>query len=146
MDQDTGDDVAKPEPRHGHDTELERGTCLRLLATKTIGRVIYTRDALPAVQPVRYLLDGETIVFASSEATHILGARHGTILAFEVDELDPDTGAGWVVTAVGSASTLCSAEAGSYCPTALRPLAGDGDTVDVVAMTSDILTGHRVTG
>ena len=36
--------------------ELSRAECLRLLATATIGRISYTRQALPAMEPVNFAL------------------------------------------------------------------------------------------
>jgi uncharacterized protein len=146
------DDAASLELSHRYDVELERRACLQLLSTGTIGRLVYTKDALPAVQPVRYIVDGETIVFGSSEATRIVGTHvgtartAGTVVAFEVDELDPDTGAGWMVTVVGGASILSTTDASRYCPEALRPITADSADGQMVAMSASIVTGHRVTG
>jgi hypothetical protein len=42
--------------------ELSRADCLRLLATATIGRISYTRQALPAVEPVNFALHDGAIV------------------------------------------------------------------------------------
>lgn len=124
---------------------LERDECMRLLATQTIGRLIYTRDALPAVQPVRYLLDDECIVFGTGR-TSVVRSRDGTVVAFEVDDLNADTGSGWVVTVVGAATTLTTAEAAGYCPHALRPLNAENGDGHFVAMTPGIVTGRRITG
>jgi uncharacterized protein len=153
-DRDQRDHAANLERSRRHDVELERDACLQLLSTRTIGRLVYTKDALPAVQPVRYVIDDETIVFGSSEATPIFGAHAGTagaigtagtVVAFEVDELDPDTGAGWVVTVVGGASILSATEASQYCPEAVRPITVDRADGQVVAMSAGIITGRRVT-
>lgn len=127
--------------------ELTRSESFELLSAKTIGRLIYTTDALPAVQPVRYVVDDETIVFRTSEAKSIVGTGDDAVVAFEVDELDADTGIGWVVTVVGSASILDRAEAERYCPRALRPLSSDEVAGGhVVAVIAGIVTGRRVTG
>lgn len=125
--------------------EIERRECMRLLTTSRIGRLIYTRDALPAVQPVRYLVDDQTIVFCTGQ-TRTVRSRDGTVVAFEVDDLDPDTGAGWVVTMIGQTSILSAAEASRYCPETLRPLDPDDAERHVVALTAGIVTGRRVTG
>lgn len=125
---------------------LERDECMRLLTTKKVGRLIYTRDALPAVQPVRYLIDGECIVFGIGQSS-LVRSRDGTVIAFEVDDLNAETGAGWVVTVVGQATALTAAEAeaGGYCPHALRPFNSDG-AKHFVAVTPGIVTGRRFTG
>jgi hypothetical protein len=43
--------------------ELGRGEAMRLLASVGYGRVVFTRDALPAIRPVNHLVDpGRVIV------------------------------------------------------------------------------------
>lgn len=136
------------------DHELTREDCLTLVASTSLGRLIYTEGALPAVQPVRYLLDGETIVFRTADATRILGHHdgpgEGTVVAFEVDDLDAESGAGWVVTVVGTASTLHPDHAHRYCPQTLRPLTApalaDAGHCDVIAVAAGIIRGRRLIG
>ncbi len=36
--------------------------CLRLLASAQIGRIVYSDQALPAVQPVDFVVDDEAVV------------------------------------------------------------------------------------
>ena len=44
--------------------------CLRLLASAPMGRIAYTRNALPAVEPVRFALDsGHNLVNAARTAS-----------------------------------------------------------------------------
>ena len=38
-------------------TQLPRDECLKLMASVPVGRVIYTRRALPAVELVNFVLD-----------------------------------------------------------------------------------------
>ncbi|MEU8385537.1 pyridoxamine 5'-phosphate oxidase family protein, partial [Streptosporangium sp. NPDC048865] len=44
---------------------LSRQECLTLLASTSIGRIVFTDRALPAVQPVGFVLDGEDIVIGT---------------------------------------------------------------------------------
>ena len=83
--------------------ELDRGACLRLLATSAIGRVIFTDGALPAAQPVTYLLAGEEIIFRTANGSKLAAATRNTIVAFEVDEIDSVNRSGWSVLGVGHA-------------------------------------------
>ena len=83
--------------------ELDRNECLRLLAGKTVGRVVFTDSALPAAQPVTYLLDGEEVVFRTGGGGKLAAAGRGAVVGFEVDEIDTDTRTGWSVLGVGEA-------------------------------------------
>ncbi|MEJ2855550.1 MULTISPECIES: pyridoxamine 5'-phosphate oxidase family protein [unclassified Saccharothrix] len=79
---------------------LPREECLRLLSTASIGRLVYTDRALPVVHPVVYVLDGESVVLRVPEGSATLAARD-TIVAFEIDDVEPDLSKGWTVMAVG---------------------------------------------
>lgn len=42
--------------------QLGRDEALRLLATVSLGRIVFTQYALPAVRPVNHLVEGESII------------------------------------------------------------------------------------
>lgn len=92
---------------HGGGPGLDRGECLRLLATAVVGRIVFTERALPSVMAVHYALDGDCIVIKTSAASIIVGAARHAIVAFEVDEIDRATHTGWSVVATGAAR-LCT--------------------------------------
>ena len=81
--------------------QLSRGECLRLMASVPVGRVIYTRRALPAVELVNFALDQGDIVLRRTDRGGKLAAARGAVVAFEADCLDPAHHAGWSVTAIG---------------------------------------------
>jgi hypothetical protein len=84
--------------------ELGRAECLRLLAGQEIGRVVFTDGALPAAQPVTYLLDDEEeIVFRTGDGGKLAAATRNAVVAFQVDHIDPGTRIGWTVLGVGQA-------------------------------------------
>jgi nitroimidazol reductase NimA-like FMN-containing flavoprotein (pyridoxamine 5'-phosphate oxidase superfamily) len=83
--------------------ELDEAECLRLLAGHEIGRVVFTEAALPAAQPVTYLLDEEEIVFRTGGGSRLAAATRNAVVAFQVDRIDPDTRTGWTVLGVGQA-------------------------------------------
>jgi nitroimidazol reductase NimA-like FMN-containing flavoprotein (pyridoxamine 5'-phosphate oxidase superfamily) len=85
---------------------LERQDCLRLLPAAPIGRVIYTEQALPAVQPVLYALVGDAVVFRTAEGSQLAVGTRGAVVGFEADAFDPETMRGWSVTIVGHASVV----------------------------------------
>jgi nitroimidazol reductase NimA-like FMN-containing flavoprotein (pyridoxamine 5'-phosphate oxidase superfamily) len=83
--------------------ELDRVECLRLLGTALIGRVVFTQAALPAAQPVNYLLDGEEILFRTANGSKLAAASRHHVVGFEVDEIDLASRIGWSVFGVGEA-------------------------------------------
>ena len=85
---------------------LGRRECLRLLAEAPVGRVIYTEQALPAVQPVTFAVVDGAVVFRTAADSRLAAAARNTVVGFEADAFDPDTAEGWSVTIVGRASVV----------------------------------------
>ena len=82
---------------------LSTEECLSLLATASVGRVAMTRDALPVILPVNYVVDGSSVLIRTTEGTILRAARAGgAVVAFEVDELDERTMSGWSVLVTGT--------------------------------------------
>ncbi|MCZ4604071.1 pyridoxamine 5'-phosphate oxidase family protein [Streptomyces sp. Lzd4kr] len=90
--------------------ELARQECLHLLAEVPVGRIVHTRQALPAVLPVNFCLDDDSAVLlrtaADSELAH---AVDGSVVAFEADQVDPAAHSGWSVVVTGSATVITDA-------------------------------------
>jgi hypothetical protein len=89
--------------------QLTRDDCLRLLATVPIGRIIYTRQALPAVELVDFALDSGDIIIRTDLSGKLATATRGAIVAFEVDVVDPEQRSGWSVTAIGPSRAVTDA-------------------------------------
>ncbi|MER7506087.1 pyridoxamine 5'-phosphate oxidase family protein [Nonomuraea pusilla] len=85
---------------------LTREECLRLLSSAAIGRIVFTDRALPAVQPVNFCLDGDSIVIRTAAGSKLAAATRQAVVAFEADEFDRETRTGWSVTAVGHARAV----------------------------------------
>ncbi len=135
---------ARPQERARELVELDRAECLRLLGTATVGRVIFTDAALPAAQPVNYLLDDEEVVFRTAGGGKLAVATRHHVVAFEVDDLDTATRTGWSVVGVGEAYEVLApdrlAELAGRIP---RPWAA-GRTGHVISIPLQQLTGRRV--
>ncbi|MEU8385415.1 pyridoxamine 5'-phosphate oxidase family protein, partial [Streptosporangium sp. NPDC048865] len=69
-------------------------------------RIVFTDRALPAVQPVGFVLDGEDIVIGTGIGSRLAVATDNAIVAFEADAFDPAARTGWSVTAVGPACAV----------------------------------------
>ena len=80
---------------------LSRGECLTLLASVPVGRIIYTRRALPAVELVNFAFDGGDIVIRTDGSGKLAAATRGAVVAFEADQVDLADQSGWSVTAIG---------------------------------------------
>ncbi|MFC0602522.1 pyridoxamine 5'-phosphate oxidase family protein [Streptomyces palmae] len=86
---------------------LDRQECLRLLAKVPVGRVVYTRQALPAVLPVNYSLDEDaSVLLYTSADSDLVHAINGVVVAFEADEFSAATQSGWSVVVTGRATVV----------------------------------------
>jgi nitroimidazol reductase NimA-like FMN-containing flavoprotein (pyridoxamine 5'-phosphate oxidase superfamily) len=87
--------------------ELERQECLRLLAKVPVGRIVHTRQALPAVLPVNFSLDDDgAVLLRTSAASELVRAVDGAVVAFEADEVDAAAHSGWSVVVTGAATVV----------------------------------------
>jgi uncharacterized protein len=89
--------------------QLSRDDCLRLMASVSMGRIIYTRQALPAVELVNFALDHGDIVIKTDGDGKLAAATRHTVVAFEADCLDARQ-AGWSVTAIGPSREVTDPE------------------------------------
>lgn len=80
---------------------LSMHECLRLLASAPVGRIVYTRQAMPAVELVNFTIDNGDIVVGTEAGGILAMAARGAVVAFEADALDLGLRRGWSVTAVG---------------------------------------------
>ena len=85
---------------------LSRDQCLTLMASVPVGRIIYTRRALPAVELVNFALDEGDIVIRTDRSGKLAAATRGAVVAFETDQLDLVGQAGWSVTAIGPSTEV----------------------------------------
>jgi uncharacterized protein len=89
--------------------QLSRDECLRLMGSVPFGRIIYTRQALPAVELVNFALDDGDIIIRTDYGGRLATATRGAVVAFEADSLDPAGQAGWSVTVIGQSSEVTEA-------------------------------------
>ena len=125
---------------------LPRAESLRLLSTVSLGRLVFTHLALPAIRPVNHAVAGEQVIIRAYLGTAISTAvrdQSGTVVAYEADLIDPDTHLGWSVIVVGRATRLTDpAEAARY-QELLRPWV-DGGADDLITIQADMVDGFRL--
>ncbi|MBP2479179.1 hypothetical protein JOF53_008051 [Crossiella equi] len=75
---------------------------LRLLASVSFGRVVFSQNALPTARPVRHFVDGGAVVVR----THLGPAARsvlGQVVAYQADAIDEQEHLGWSVIVTGYA-------------------------------------------
>jgi len=80
---------------------LHLGDMFRLLGTAAIGRIGFMADDEVAVLPVRFLVDGQDVVFRTCRGSKLSHIEVGHYVCFEVDSYDPDQRTGWSVVVRG---------------------------------------------
>ncbi|MFG2513916.1 pyridoxamine 5'-phosphate oxidase family protein [Streptomyces sp. NPDC048584] len=126
---------------------LGRQECLRLLAVVPVGRIVYTRQALPAVLPINFSLDGDgSVLVRTSPTADLVRAIDGVVVAFEADEFDAASRSGWSVVVTGRASVVTDPAEHERLsrtgPSSWMPL-----TEEVfVRIDSEMVTGRELNG
>jgi nitroimidazol reductase NimA-like FMN-containing flavoprotein (pyridoxamine 5'-phosphate oxidase superfamily) len=129
---------------------LDEAECLRLISPGGIGRLAYTGRYGLTVFPVNYKLHDGSIVFRTSQDSPTdedlrTGIAHAEYeVAFEIDEIDWDTQAGWSVLIQGSAHHMASeAERAAVRESGVQPWAG-GPREHAIRITPTRITGRRI--
>ncbi|MFE3636159.1 pyridoxamine 5'-phosphate oxidase family protein [Streptomyces sp. NPDC059168] len=127
--------------------ELERQECLRRLAKVPVGRIVYTHQALPAVLPVNFGVDGAgAVLLRTSAASELVRAIDGAVVAFEADEIDAARHAGWSVVVTGTA-TVVTDPAGIQRLARTGPVSWTPAPQEVfVRIEPELVTGRELVG
>jgi uncharacterized protein len=124
--------------------QLSRDECLHFMASVPVGRIIYTRQALPAVELVNFAIDGGDIIIRTDHSGKLAAATRGAVVAFEADSLDPQYHVGWSVTAIGLSQEITDPDdigrlaqlgLGSWAP---------GEREHYIRISPGILNGRRL--
>lgn len=135
-------------PQRG--TDLEHGDlgvvgeqeCLRLLASRSVGRFAYVaRAGTPDIVPVNYVLDGRDVLVRSGPGPKLQAAERRETVAFEVDDVDETSHTGWSVVVVGRARVLPE---GERAEADVPPPWSAGPRRHVVRITPTRITGRRL--
>jgi len=116
---------------------------IAMLAATSVGRVVFTVAALPAIVPVTFALHGDAIVMRTSAGTRLaLAADHG-VLAFEADDVDAVTRTGWSVVVTGIAEVVTDPMQSAVIHGMVEPFAPGHNDV-CVRLPLALVTGRRV--
>jgi nitroimidazol reductase NimA-like FMN-containing flavoprotein (pyridoxamine 5'-phosphate oxidase superfamily) len=129
---------------------LDEAECLRLISPGGIGRLADAGRYGPTVLPVNYVVHEDTIVFRTAHdsptdedlRTGISDAEYK--VAFEIDELRPESREGWSVLVQGPVYHVSSeSERASVLQAGVEPWAG-GDRELFLRIRPTRITGRRV--
>ncbi|KOV62231.1 hypothetical protein ADL01_30180 [Streptomyces sp. NRRL WC-3618] len=127
---------------------MESAEALRLLGGVSLGRVVFTRQALPTIRPVNHLLvDGHIVIRTHGDAALTRYTGHaggdGAVVAYEADDIDPLTHLGWSVVVTGYARLVTDLRELARYQALLRPWSTQ--SMDhAVRIRPDLVTGLRL--
>jgi uncharacterized protein len=123
---------------------LTEQECRELLGTVTLGRIVYTDRALPAIQPVNFMMAGGDVVILTPAGSKLAAAARNAVVAFEIDEFDHSIVSGWSVVVIGHAREV--AEDGELSRMRTLPLRSwiPCEPVHYIAITPELISGRRV--
>jgi hypothetical protein len=102
------DPVADPSDRHRQLDDIGEVECFDLLQTQDLGRLAIVRDGRPEIFPVNYAISDRIIAIRTRLGVKLTYASLAHV-AFEVENIDPDTREGWVVEVRGFAEDITDA-------------------------------------
>jgi nitroimidazol reductase NimA-like FMN-containing flavoprotein (pyridoxamine 5'-phosphate oxidase superfamily) len=134
------------DPRTGIEV-LDYAECLRLLASKPVGRIGFAIWGGPEILPVNYVLDGDAVVFATGVGSKLSAVVRSPVV-FEVDDTDEQAQSGWSVVVHGLAQEVTAADARTLERVRALPLEpwAAGRKPYYVRVTPRFVSGRRVGG
>jgi nitroimidazol reductase NimA-like FMN-containing flavoprotein (pyridoxamine 5'-phosphate oxidase superfamily) len=133
--------------------ELTESESWQLLRSVSIGRVVFTQRAMPAIRPVNHYVDTGNIIIIrthvgaaiASRAAGSPGASDGSVVCYEADDIHPERHTGWSVIVTGLARLVTDPDEVARHSAAIEPwIAGEMNTV--VAIEPRFVSGVRLVG
>ena len=128
--------------------ELTGAESWQLLRSVSLGWIVFTWHAMPAIRPVNHLVEDEAIIVRSHLGSAIVAraaADDGAVVCYEADELDPVRHTGWSVIVTGMARLVRDPAAITRYEQLLEPWAA-GQMHYVIAVKPQVITGIRLVG
>lgn len=128
--------------------ELDRAQALQLLGSVSLGRIVFTQRAMPAIRPVNHILDGTGIIIRSHSGAAIVSAAdsaRGAVVAYEADNINPVYLLGWSVMVTGIAHLVRDPGELARYRQALIPWV-DREMDQVIRIQPEVITGFRLDG
>jgi hypothetical protein len=120
---------------------LSRGDSLDMLALGNLGTLMFTRHALHAAVPARYVVERDRVLLPVMATTDTAPWRDGEVLTLQVSTFDSDQRRGWSVSVTGRAHGTPELGSSGERPTAPWIPCGGGDLLEI---TTDLVEGERL--
>ncbi|MDO5682090.1 MAG: pyridoxamine 5'-phosphate oxidase family protein [Propionibacteriaceae bacterium] len=129
------------------ETSTEQGVlstedCWAVLRSREFGRLAYVIEGAPSIAPINYVVDGDQLVFRTTDGTKLHNIIADPRVAFEVDEVDDADEVGVSVVVRGEAHVLSADEEYRIEQVGLRAWLGHDRPV-LVAIRPAEVTGRR---
>lgn len=123
---------------------LQREQWIELMRTASVGRLIFTEHALPAVHLVDFRWWRGDVVIRITDASVLSVVSRNQVVAFEADTLGADLDRGWSVTVVGHCAVITEVpDLIELCGMFSRP--SSGSRCDYfVRIRSEMVSGRRI--
>lgn len=143
-----GDEQTRARVVHSRQTvELAVAESWQLLGSVSLGRIVFTQQAMPAIRPVNHLVDDETVIIRSHLGAAIVAraAGDGTVVCYEADDIDPVRHTGWSVIVTGMAHLVRDPAVITRYEQLLEPWAA-GRMDYLISVKPQIITGIQLVG
>lgn len=131
---------------------------LSLLAGVSLGRIVYTENAMPAVRPASHLVEAGCIIARSHDGSAVLssggerypseepnaGGERETVVAYQADDIDVGHQLGWSVVVTGPATAVVDPAEIERYTARLAPWTDVRDG-QLIRVHPGIVTGYRFT-
>ena len=126
---------------------VTRGDALSLLAGTSLGRFVFTENAMPAVRPASHLVKDGVILARCHDGAAVVpvgaGARRETVVAYQADDIDIGTRLGWSVVVTGPATLVLNPAEVERYSVVLAPWTSAG-AGQLIRVHPGIVTGYRL--
>jgi nitroimidazol reductase NimA-like FMN-containing flavoprotein (pyridoxamine 5'-phosphate oxidase superfamily) len=127
--------------------ELSQEKCEELLRASIVGRVAFNTAEGPQIMPVNYTTVGDAILFRTTPYSRLGMHADGSLLAFEIDQIDYDDHRGWSVVATGTGERVKDTSALESATPFWNPKPwAAGARVLYIQLRWKQLTGRRIGG
>jgi nitroimidazol reductase NimA-like FMN-containing flavoprotein (pyridoxamine 5'-phosphate oxidase superfamily) len=123
-------------------SELSRPESLRLLASVSYGRIVFTELALPAVRPVNHVIADNAVLISTDLGMSAL-SRAGVVVAYEADAIDPVQRLGWSVIVTGVAQVVQDPDEAVRYRLLLRPWTSEPND-HIIRIYPELVTGFEM--
>jgi uncharacterized protein len=124
---------------------LLRAESMALLRSVSVGRIVFTDRALPAITPVSFqVMRNGDVVFRSDVGAKLSAATRGAVVAFQADSYNNENREEWSVVVTGRSHHVVSVEELVEIDS-LQPIPrAAGSRKDVIRITAEIVEGRRI--